>query len=39
MSKCCFDCKHSYNKEYCSLFDELIEENCSCFMFNSGDDE
>lgn len=34
MSKTCLNCCHCYSKEYCTLFDELIEENCSCWMWN-----
>ena len=39
MSKTCFNCKHCYQNEYCSLFDELVEYTLSCFMWNSGDKE
>lgn len=28
----CADCKHRY-KEYCTLFDDLIEYNDLCFMW------
>lgn len=38
MSKSCFNCKHCYNKSICTLFEELVEDNCSCFMWN-GDNE
>lgn len=34
MSKTCFNCKHCYNNEYCSLFEELIEVNLSCLMWD-----
>lgn len=30
-SKVCFNCKHKW-KKLCVLFDELIEDNCSCYM-------
>ncbi len=33
MEKSCFNCKHSYNMELCVLFDDLISETCSCFMW------
>ncbi len=39
MSRNCFTCRHCYDDEYCSLFDELIEQTLSCFMWNSGDAE
>lgn len=28
----CLNCKHKWESE-CTLFDELIEDNCGCFMF------
>ena len=34
MNKTCFNCKHCYRNEYCSLFDELVEYTLSCFMWN-----
>ena len=34
----CCDCKHkSYNE--CILFNELIEDNGSCFMYNGDGEE
>lgn len=38
MSKTCFNCKHCYNNNVCTLFDELVEPNLICFMWN-GEDE
>jgi len=34
MSKNCFNCKHCYRKEYCSLFDELVDKLCGCWMWS-----
>lgn len=28
----CLNCRHKWRSE-CTLFDELIEDNCGCFMF------
>ena len=39
MSRNCFTCQYCYDDEYCSLFDELVEQTLSCFMWNSGDAE
>ena len=33
-SKHCLTCRHCYKNEYCSLFDELIEDNLSCWMWS-----
>ena len=30
----CLTCKHCYNKTICVLFEELIDELCSCFMYS-----
>jgi len=32
-SEVCFNCKHKCGVE-CTLFVELIEDNCSCFMYD-----
>lgn len=37
MSKSCCNCKHCYDDEICTLFDELIEGNCCCWMWNGED--
>ena len=29
-AKICFNCIHKWKSE-CTLFDELIEDNCGCF--------
>ena len=29
----CDNCKHSYDKRICILFDELIDELCTCWMW------
>lgn len=33
MSKNCLTCKHCWDGDYCSLFDELTEKNGSCYMW------
>ena len=38
MGRNCCNCRHNYHQEYCSLFDELIEENCSCWMWSDGEE-
>lgn len=30
----CFNCKHKW-KMLCTLFDELVEDNCTCFMYSN----
>ena len=38
MSRNCCNCKHMYRGEYCSLFDELIEDNGCCWMWSDGEE-
>lgn len=33
-TKSCMNCKHKW-QSICVLFDELIEDNCYCFMHDS----
>lgn len=35
-SKVCFNCTHKW-RNLCTLFDELIDDNCTCFMYNKGE--
>lgn len=37
MSRNCLECRHCYNGEVCVLFEELIDENGSCFMWKGED--
>ena len=32
--KSCLNCKHSFNKEICTLREDLIEKIGSCFMWS-----
>ena len=35
MSRNCLECRYCFNGEVCTLFEELVEENGSCFMWKA----